>query len=223
MCGLDQFHIVLDSGWKFPRTWEFSTETRDVQNRFFLFRFGFGRLLLHDAMHKRGLCRHVVSVCVCLSVCVCVCLSRLWIMSKRINISSKFFHGTHTSLVFPCQMGWWYSDANPFNGDVDCRWGKQKSRFWAYMPAVDVAIGEVLSTWSPVEHGHHLASCDNYQLLRVFDHQTPCAIKSPSPWFYSVRATKCALALYTITIDCVYDSNDWRYTEDNRTESNCMH
>ena len=37
--------------------------------------------LPRDAMHKRGLCRHAVSVC----------LSRSWIMSKRINISSKFF------------------------------------------------------------------------------------------------------------------------------------
>jgi len=45
-------------------------------------------LLPRDAMHKRGLCRYAVSVC----VSVCVCLSRSWIMSKRINISSKFFH-----------------------------------------------------------------------------------------------------------------------------------
>ena len=39
-------------------------------------------------MHKRGLCRHAVSVC----LCVCVCLSRSCIVSKRINTSSKFFH-----------------------------------------------------------------------------------------------------------------------------------
>jgi len=39
-----------------------------------------------DAMHKRGICRQPVSMC------LCVCLSRSWIMSKRINISSKFFH-----------------------------------------------------------------------------------------------------------------------------------
>ena len=37
-------------------------------------------------MHKRGYCRHAVSVC------PSVCLSRSWIMSKWINISSKFFH-----------------------------------------------------------------------------------------------------------------------------------
>ena len=32
------------------------------------------QFLPRDAMHKRGLCRHAVSVC--LSVCVSVCLSR---------------------------------------------------------------------------------------------------------------------------------------------------
>jgi len=97
------------------------------------------------------------------------------------------------------------------------------------MPAVDAATGEELSTWSPVEHSHHLASCDTYiagRILRVFDHQAPRAIKSPYPWFYRARATKRALALYTITIDRVirvYDSKARRYAEDNRTESNCMH
>ena len=77
------------------------------------------------------------------------------------------------------------------------------------MPATDGAAGEVLSTWSPVEHGHHLASCDTYiagRILRVFDHQAPRQIKSPSAWFYSVRGTKRSLALYTITIDRVFDS-----------------
>ena len=28
----------------------------------------------------------------CLSVCLSVCLSRSWVLSKRINVSSKFFH-----------------------------------------------------------------------------------------------------------------------------------
>jgi len=42
------------------------------------------------AMHKRGYSRHAVSVCP--SVCLSVRLSRSWIMSKRIKISSKFFH-----------------------------------------------------------------------------------------------------------------------------------
>ena len=37
-------------------------------------------------MHKRGLCRHAVSVR------LSVCPLRLWITSKRIKISSNFFH-----------------------------------------------------------------------------------------------------------------------------------
>jgi len=41
------------------------------------------KFLPRDAMHKRGLCRHAVSVCVS---------SRSWIMWKWINVSSKFFH-----------------------------------------------------------------------------------------------------------------------------------
>jgi len=42
--------------------------------------------LSRDAMHKRGLCRHAVSVC------PCVCLPRSWVASKRIKISSTFYH-----------------------------------------------------------------------------------------------------------------------------------
>ena len=71
-------------------------------------------------MHKRGLCRHAVSVR----------LSCSWIMSKRINISSKFFSpsGSHTILVFPNQTGWRYSDGNPPNGSVECRRGIGRNR-----------------------------------------------------------------------------------------------
>jgi len=58
------------------------------------------KFLPRDAMHKRGLCSHAVSVCLC--VCVCVCPSRSWTVSKRINIFSKFFSlsGIYTILVF---------------------------------------------------------------------------------------------------------------------------
>jgi len=151
-------------------------------------------------MHKRGLCRY--AVCVCLSVRVSVTFVDHTKMNKDIFyiFSSS---GSHTILVFPHQTGWRYSDENSPNGAVECRWGRQKSRFWTYMPAVNAATSEVLSTWSPVDNGHHLASCDTYiagRILRVFDHQAPRAIKSPSPWRdrHSARPTKRALALYTI-------------------------
>ena len=48
-----------------------------------------GQFLPRDACIKHGLCRHAVSVC--LSVYVSVCLSRSYILSKRVNISSDFF------------------------------------------------------------------------------------------------------------------------------------
>jgi len=89
------------------------------------------------------------------------------------------------------------------------------------MPAVNAATGEMLSTRSPVDHGHHPASCDTYiagHILRVFDHQAPRAIKSPYPWFYSARPTKRALALYTWSIVCMTASLDitQKTTEQNR-------
>ena len=71
-----------------------------------------------------------IAVMRCLSVRPSVCLSRSWIMSKRINISSNFFSpsGSHTILLFPHQTGWRYSDVNPPDGGVECRWGIGRNR-----------------------------------------------------------------------------------------------
>jgi len=47
--------------------------------------------------HRTYFCRAMLCISAayavmrCLSVCLCVCLSRSWIMSKRIKISSNFF------------------------------------------------------------------------------------------------------------------------------------
>ena len=37
--------------------------------------------------------------------------------------------GSQTILVFVCQTVWRYSDGDHLNGDVECRWGRHKSRF----------------------------------------------------------------------------------------------
>jgi len=68
----------------------------------------------------------------CRCVCLSVRLSRLWIFVET-NISSKCFSplGSHIILVFPYQTSWQYSDWNPLNGRIECRWGRQKSQFWA--------------------------------------------------------------------------------------------
>jgi len=50
-------------------------------------------------------------------------------------MSSKCFSppGSQTILFSPYQTSWRYSDGDPLNGGVECRWGRQKSRFWAYI------------------------------------------------------------------------------------------
>jgi len=80
--------------------------------------------LPHDAMHKRGICRHAVSVC----------LSVTFVSSVETNkYIFKFFSplGSQAILVFLYQTSWRYSDGNPLNGGVKCRWHRQKSRFCA--------------------------------------------------------------------------------------------
>ena len=70
----------------------------------------------------------------CLSVCVSlsVCPSRLWFLSKRIIVSSNFFHrriATLFQFFIPNSMAIFRQE--PFNGGVECRWGRQKLLFWA--------------------------------------------------------------------------------------------
>ena len=78
--------------------------------------------LPRDAKHKHGLCSHAVSVCVSVTFVDCV---------KTNKDIFNFFSpsGSHAILVFPHQTGWKYSDRNPPNRGVECRWGRQKLRF----------------------------------------------------------------------------------------------
>jgi len=87
--------------------------------------------LPRDAMHKRGLCRHVVSVClsVRLSVYLCVCHVRGSCQNEQTCRRNFSPSGSHTILVFPYQTGWRYFDGNPPYGGIKFRWGRQKSRF----------------------------------------------------------------------------------------------
>jgi len=67
-----------------------------------------------DAMHKRGYCRHAVSVCP--SVRPSVCLSDTFVSCAEMNkgIFEIFSpSGSQAILVFPHQMGWRYSDGTP--------------------------------------------------------------------------------------------------------------
>jgi len=69
----------------------------------------------------------------CLYVC-CVSVTFLNCVKMNKHIFKKFSpSGSHTILVFAHQMLWQYFDGDPPNGGVECRWGRQKSRFWAYI------------------------------------------------------------------------------------------
>ena len=62
-------------------------------------------------MHKRGLCRRAVSVC------LCVCLSCSWVVKTNKDIFEICSpSGSHTILIFPYQTIWRYSDGNHLNG-----------------------------------------------------------------------------------------------------------
>ena len=73
------------------------------------------QFLPRNAMHKRGLCRHAVSV-------------RLPVtFVDHVKTNKRIFElfspsGSHTTVVFPYKTGWRYSHGNPPNGGVKCRW-----------------------------------------------------------------------------------------------------
>ena len=56
--------------------------------------------------------------------------------------------GSQTILVFPCQTGWRYSDGNPTNGGVECRWGRQKTRFWTIVWLRCIQVDSVVNRTS---------------------------------------------------------------------------
>jgi len=66
-------------------------------------------------MHNPSLCHHAVSVTFMYS-------------DKTIKHIFRIFSllGSHAILVFPYQTSWHYSDGDPFNGSIGCRWGMKK-------------------------------------------------------------------------------------------------
>ena len=75
-------------------------------------------------MYKEHLIFTARRICIAdyaIARCLFVRLSHVGIVSK-LYISSNFSpSGSPTSLVFPYQTGWQYSDRNPLNGGVECK------------------------------------------------------------------------------------------------------
>jgi len=68
-----------------------------------------------------------------LSCGVCVRPSVTFV--SRVKANKDMFEifspsGIQAILVFPRQTEWRYSDGTPNGGGVECRWGRQKTRFW---------------------------------------------------------------------------------------------
>jgi len=82
------------------------------------------------AMHKRGYCRHMVSVCpsVRLSVTFVSCAKTNKDIFEIFSPS-----GSQAILVFPYQTGWRYSDGNPPNGGVECKGYEKMTIFDQYL------------------------------------------------------------------------------------------
>ena len=87
-------------------------------------------IFARDAMPKRRLCRHAVSVCLSIRPSVTFVHS---VETNRPKHIFKFFSPSasynNTILVFPYQTSRQYSDGNSPNSGVECRWDRQKSRF----------------------------------------------------------------------------------------------
>ena len=136
--------------------------------------------------------------------CLFVCVSVTFVSCVRTNkdiFQIFLLSGSHTILVLPYETLWQYSDWNPLMG---------VSNVGGVGRNLDSELICLLLMPQQVrccKHGRGWMMATISQvvtiisLLRVFDHQAPRAIKSPSPWFFTARAIKRALALYTITID----------------------
>jgi len=88
----------------------------------------FVAFLPHDAMQARPM----LSCSVCLSICLSVRLSVTFVNSVKTSIFNFFSpSGSQTIVVIALPNIMAIFRRDPPNGGVECRWDRQKSRFWA--------------------------------------------------------------------------------------------
>jgi len=108
---------------------------------------------------KPGLCCHAV----CVSVCVCHV--RTFCQNEKISNFSP--SDSHTIPVFFRKTAWQHSDGNLPNDGVECRWGRQKSRFW-----INIWLHWVL--WSvPAANAIHLAATNHAEFITLVTGKRP--------------------------------------------------
>ena len=146
-------------------------------------------------MHKRGLCRHALSIC--LSVCVSVTFVDCVKTNKHI-FELFSLPGSQAILVFTHQTGWRYSDEDtpPPNGTSNAG-GVGRNR--DFEPISDFCQLLTLQQARCCQHDRRwtmatVRQVDTYiagRILRVCRYSTTKRhARLPSPWFYSARPTK---------------------------------
>jgi len=90
----------------------------------------------------------------CLTVCLSVTFVSVEMNKQDFKKFSPSCSGSHTILVFPYQTSWQYSDGDPPNGGVECRWGRHidSGRICGYR------IDECCSARSTID-GHRCSMC----------------------------------------------------------------
>jgi len=155
-----------------------------------------GPFLPRDAMQVRPM-----SSCgICLSVCPSMCLSRSYILSQRINIYSIFFtiwQPHHFGFSISNGIAIFRREPPPPKEGVECRWGRQKSRFWANIWLQCVLLTLLPARCYTTSSDYRPASCDTSLVVSV----SVC-------WWRKRTAN-------------VYDKKFQRYVKDNITAFNC--
>jgi len=112
---------------------------------------GYGPFLPRNAMQARPMSSCGVRLSVCLSRSIMYSVEKNKYIFKLFSPSSS-----HAILLFPYQTSWQYSDGNPSDGGVECRWGMQKSRFWfsiwLHCVLSTLRLPAVINT-APPDHG----------------------------------------------------------------------
>ena len=161
-------------------------------------------------MHKRGYCRHAVSVC------PSVCLSRSWIMSKRINISSKFFHRRVATPFY--RTGWRYSGGNPPNGGVKCRWGVGTNRDSGLIAIEDCWMWEVPKTFTHDE-AEYMTQSATHHWLSIY--RWTCKLRSDKNSYRRPRSVDRTVGDAPANVCDGLQHGQKRRRQENRKEFNC--
>jgi len=114
--------------------------------------------------------------CISAAYAVIWCVSVTFVSCVKTNkdifeIFSPFC--SQAILVFPCQTGWRYSDGNPRNGGIECRWDRQKTRFWRNIWLRCIQVYSVINctsreVWRPlfVVRARRRSVCDGFDIIR---------------------------------------------------------